>query len=400
MIRNTVSKIALGLLIVGPAHAGYNPPILLQNLGGGSTTVVKAINSTGESVGVSQTTAGGYDAVLWSATGTAQALTDVGSEGDSSSRVINGAGQSGGWSKTSTGADTVLWSASGTTTVLNKTGLFGSTVYAINSHGDTVGYTVTSTGYDPFFWTASGHQVPLADPGGHGFAQPRGITDKNKIAGFSCKTPTSPTTCSAYEAVTWDNSGVATVLQDVPGGTGNYAALAIDAAGFAVGWAAIPTGLTAVRWNSAGVPTIFKTPKTSTSTVATAENNHGMTLGYAVTTKGRDYLIWGHDGGIAATLADPGGQGLEYANAINNNGKSVGYACTIVVSGNCTAYEAVLWQPSGKATNLSVILGSDWSNTQAVGINDAGDIVGFGAYNNGTLKGTYSFLLTENGVVE
>jgi hypothetical protein len=39
-------------------------------------------------------------------------------------------------------------------------------------------------------------------------------------------------------------------------------------------------------------------------------------------------------------------------------------------------------------------LESDWTNTEAVGINDFGDIVGYGDYNNGTVSGTFSFLLT------
>ena len=94
-------------------------------------------------------------------------------------------------------------------------------------------------------------------------------------------------------------------------------------------------------------------------------------------------------------LKDPGGQGIEFALAINNSGKSVGYACTVAVSaGKCVDTEAVLWQSTGKATNLGALLGSDWSNTEAVAINDLGDIVGYGHYNNGTLNGTYGFLLT------
>jgi probable HAF family extracellular repeat protein len=88
-------------------------------------------------------------------------------------------------------------------------------------------------------------------------------------------------------------------------------------------------------------------------------------------------------------LKDPGLVGFEQALAINNSGHSVGYAD---IAGGKT--EAVLWQPSGKATNLGNLLGIDWTNTKAVGINDVGDIVGYGQYNNGTLNGTFGFLLT------
>ncbi len=44
--------------------------------------------------------------------------------------------------------------------------------------------------------------------------------------------------------------------------------------------------------------------------------------------------------------------------------------------------------------NLGAILGSDWTNTEAVGINNLGDIAGYGHYQNGTVSGTYGFLLT------
>ena len=129
--------------------------------------------------------------------------------------------------------------------------------------------------------------------------------------------------------------------------------------------------------------------KNSAVSVAVAENNQGQSIGYSDTAKGDDAILWGPKGSIAAVLKDPGGQGKEFALAINNSGQSVGYA-DIAGGGK----EAVLWQPSGKARNLGVLLGSDWTNTEAVGINNVGDIVGYGLYNNGTVSGTYGFLLT------
>jgi len=107
------------------------------------------------------------------------------------------------------------------------------------------------------------------------------------------------------------------------------------------------------------------------------------------TATGDEAILWGAKGGIAAVLKDPGGQGKEFALAINNSGQSVGYAD---IAGGGT--EAVLWQPSGKAMNLGAVLGSDWTKTEAVGINDVGDIVGYGNFNNGTNSGTFGFLLT------
>jgi probable HAF family extracellular repeat protein len=129
--------------------------------------------------------------------------------------------------------------------------------------------------------------------------------------------------------------------------------------------------------------------KGSSFSEAVAENNHGLSIGYSDTATGDDAILWGAKGGIAAVLRDPGGQGVEFALAINDKGQSVGYADN---AGGGT--EAVLWQPSGKATNLGSILGSDWSNTKAVGINDLGDTIGYGDYHAVSVSGTFSFLLT------
>jgi hypothetical protein len=58
------------------AHATYTFT-LLQDAGGMQDSEAVAINSMGESVGWSQTSSG-FDAVLWSATGTSTVLADLG----------------------------------------------------------------------------------------------------------------------------------------------------------------------------------------------------------------------------------------------------------------------------------------------------------------------------------
>lgn len=50
----------------------------------------------------------------------------------------------------------------------------------------------------------------------------------------------------------------------------------------------------------------------------------------------------------------------------------------------------MLWSPSGKAWDLGAVLGSGWTDTQAVGINNSGDIIGYGSYHDEW----YGFLLT------
>ncbi len=109
---------------------------------------------------------------------------------------------------------------------------------------------------------------------------------------------------------------------------------------------------------------------------ATAINKAGQSVGesYINLNTGRaDAVLWSPTG--TATVLQGAGGHSSWANAINNAGQSVGVSQT--ASGD---YEAVLWSPKGTARDLDNILGSAWSNTQAVGINGYGDIIGLGDY--------------------
>jgi hypothetical protein len=242
-------------------------------------------------------------------------------------------------------------------------------------------------------WHAKGVAKLLGDPGQEHFAQALAINGSGHSAGYACTTVTAGN-CQDTEAVLWAPGGKATVLDYADGGSDSEA-LAINKSNYAVGWSTTATGgYDAVRWSTTGAATVLKGLQGSSVSLAVAENNHGQSIGYSATATGDEAILWGPEGGIAAALKDPGGQGIEFALAINNSGRSVGYACTAVSGGECVDTEAVLWQSTGKATNLGALLGSDWSDTEAVGINDLGDIIGYGDYNNGTLNGTYGFLLT------
>ena len=131
------------------AHAAtYNVTVLADPLGGVGNSKVFAINSLGESVGWSATS-NGFDAVLWSATGTAAVLQDYGGQSVSVARAINGSGEIAGFSKTTTGNIPVLWSSSsGLATPLGKGGGVPSLAVAINGKGESVGYVKTANGFD------------------------------------------------------------------------------------------------------------------------------------------------------------------------------------------------------------------------------------------------------------
>ena len=95
-------------------------------------------------------------------------------------------------------------------------------------------------------------------------------------------------------------------------------------------------------------------------------------------------MLWSSTG--TETILQSNGESSE-AVALNNIGSSVGFVST------STGNEATLWSSKGTAKDLNLILGPAWSNTEAVGINNAGDIVGSGDYQ-GTML---AFLLMHVG---
>jgi hypothetical protein len=106
-------------------------------------------------------------------------------------------------------------------------------------------------------------------------------------------------------------------------------------------------------------------------------NNAGQSVGFSTTASGQDAVLWSSKG-VATMLQDLGGEGFDQPTAINASGDSVGY--TLTASGS---YDAVLWSPLGVPTDLGAVLGSAWTNTLAVGLNNNGDIIGYGDYNGG-----------------
>jgi hypothetical protein len=125
----------------------------LQDVGGQNRSIVIALNAFGQSVGVSDDSAGGQEAVLWSPTGTGVVLQNPDGFASTAAFAINNAGQSVGYGfldPDGTQADAVLWSSSGKEADLNK--FLGpdwqySDTFAtgINNKGDIIGVGFTNT---------------------------------------------------------------------------------------------------------------------------------------------------------------------------------------------------------------------------------------------------------------
>ncbi len=311
---------------------------ILQDVGGQGSSGAYGINDLGESAGSSRTPPGGVydepgsDAVLWSPSGAATVLQDVGGQGSSRAVAINDAGQIVGSSvDASQDLEAVLWNSSGNATVLQKVrGTYASYATAINDVGQSIGCSTGSVddqGFiDAVLWSPSGKATKLQDVGGHGDSVPPTLSTIPAIASDI------PLPRAGEDAVLWGpKKGKATVLQDV-GGQGSSYAYAHQQ-------------LRAECW-------IFR---------------YLDALGDRERSCGRDRI------GDAVFQSLGGDSGI--ALAINDFGQSVGNSNT--ASG---AQDAVLWGPKGKVTNLANILGSGWTETEATSINNAGDILGEGIY--------------------
>ena len=319
---------------------------VLQSVGG-IYSQANAINKAGETVGKAEVPSTGiWDAVEWSPTGQVTTLYS-GGFGSSVANAINNAGRSVGFSEASYNGNVQVameWSPSGAPIYLQQWGGSYSTASAINNVGESVGYSdVASSGVrDAMLWSPSGQATVLQDVGGVGLSEAYAINDAGDILGISAIGPSPP---FWFGAVEWSPSGQATVLQDVGGG--NDMGLALNKTGEVVGY--------------------------SSDSHTYSENTFAVE--------------WSPTSGQATVLPNPLGE-YSCADAINDNGQIVGD----ILSARGMS-EAAEWSPSGKVRNLAPILGKGWTDTAAVGINNAGDIVGQGMYQ-GSME---SFLLMHVG---
>jgi len=145
-------------------------------------------------------------------------------------------------------------------------------------------------------------------------------------------------------------------------------ASAINDAGVSAGWYETNNGRTAVSWSADNQLTLLGKLPGLPSALANDINEAGTIVGFAFT---NDFLnsrafIWHSDTGMQA-LADLGGN-ASLAQAINADGTAVGWSFDA-----SAVLHAVKWDASGSLTDLN----PTGAISEALGINDAGDIVGW-----------------------
>lgn len=257
----------------------------------------------------------------------------------------------------------------------------------INEVGQVCGFADVAGGAaHPFLW-ANGSLQDLGTPGDSGEA--RGLNNPGEVVGYFI-TPSGDFKASYWTA----GSG----FVDLTAATGGTQGLAEDLNdhGQVVGWSlpAVacggPGGLIGPRptlWEKSGASwgtTDLGTLGTSCFGHAYDVNELGVVVGESGGIASASPVKWQKSGGVwqIASLGSLGGTaGVAYA--VNNRIQIVGQA---QIAGG--TYHAFLWQCNSLVDlNSRIPAGSGWVLTAATGINDLGEITGYGKLNGGNFRG-------------
>ncbi len=164
-------------------------------------------------------------------------------------------------------------------------------------------------------------------------------------------------------------------------------ASAINDSGVSAGWYQTNNGSSAVSWSATNQLTQLGTLPGLPSALANDINQAGTIVGFA---HSADFLvsrafIWHSDTGMQP-LADLGGN-ASLAQAINTDGTAVGWSYD-----PAGVLHAVRWSASGTLTDLN----PSRAISEALGINDAGDVVGWVFPNGGSAS--HAHLWRHDGV--
>ncbi len=288
----------------------------------------------------------------------------------SSAQAVNNAGQVVGTSVLSGGyGRAYLWST-GIMTNLGTLGGSSSTAYGINDYGQVVGTAGTPTsGQHAFLWN-NGAMTDLGTlPGGRS-SYARAINASGQVVGNS-------TASGGYKhAFLWSNGIMADLgtLED----NGHTYAKDINASGQIVG----SSNSHAILWSEGNM--IDLDPISGKRSEAEAINDAGQIVGTSSAWGNARACLWSD--GTMTNLGVLPGYAASDAMDINSNGQVVGW------SHNSIYEERASFWSNGNITDLNSVIESDldWQLQRAMGINDSGQIAGYGLLD----SSTHAFLLT------
>jgi probable HAF family extracellular repeat protein len=367
MRRKQLFSVLTLLMILAPTASPAIGPYDLTNLGdlpgGDDHSVAQSINSYGQVAGYGQQATAVFRAFLWTPTtpnGTSGSMINLGDlpggVDQSFGYEVNSYGQVVGASWITSRQRAFLWTPTSPNgddgSMINLGTLpsndFSSGAFAINSFGQVVG----SSTFRPFLWTpltpnaTTGSMIDLGDvPNGRGSGVASGINSIGQVTGAAAIgfgshtflwTPDTPN----------GTTGSIVDLGDLPGGDDLSQGFSINSHGQVVGRGEAATGDRAFLWSPS-------TPNGSTGTM--------IDLGEL-----------------------PGGDDLSIAYSVNSSGHVVGS------SKNAIGDRAFLWAPivpnatTGIMLDLNDLLTPmeriNWTLMSAEGINDLGQIVGWGDF--------------------
>jgi len=248
--------------------------------------------------------------------------------------------------------------------------------YAINDAGVIVGES-DNNAPRAFRWE-NGTMTDLGTLGGTS-AVAHGINNRGQIVGIASNGTVS-------RAFLWEN-GAMRDLGAADGSTDTFArAWAIDDAGVAVGFSRSAAGVSqATRWAGGTAESLGSLGTGTLFSEALGVSDAGMIVGRSNTGAATRFgtsifqaFLWQNG---AMSGLDPLGYTFSVANDVNRAGWAVGHGTN--VSG--LPQGALLWQ-GGAAYDLNaqLVRGGGWTLRSAEGVNERGQIVGYGTFNGQT----------------
>lgn len=367
MIMRNVAVALVGATLLSTSAMAAPPPYRMTILApptNSDTSIARAISAIGQitgeaSIGANPT---GHTATNYGSVGSLASTAIPGPAGTTNSftRGINDSGVAAGAAQNSTAntSQAILASTSGITVLNAASGYANAGATGIDNGGTAVGYS-QSIG----IFAAEGTARPIHSSRGQ------------------------------QVATVWDQLGNASTLAN-PFGNFNSLATAINASGQVAGAAnrSDSTISNAMIWNN-GVGTALATLGTERST-ARALSSTGWVAGRTDQLSGGSFLgsVWDSNGG-KFDLAPVGGCGMSDLRGINSKNTAVGFS----LNGNCgSVTTATLWHWNGSGFDGfdlgSLVVNLNGFNLRAPqGINNFGQIVGFGFDAQGNTRG---YLLT------
>jgi probable HAF family extracellular repeat protein len=246
----------------------------------------------------------------------------------------------------------------------------------INDPGQVVGHSNIANGLYHAFLYSNGAMTDLGTLPGKNQSSASGINDSGQVVGES------DTSGDLFRAFLY-SAGVMTDLGALPGGNESQAH-GINNSGQVVGISDIAPGVFpsyGFLYSNGGMTNLGNVNPIAINNVGQIVGNAGNRHGFL------------YSNGVTTDLGTLPGDSASAAVAINDSGQIVGYS--YIYQGGVGNAHAFL-HSGGKLIDLNTLLPSNsgWTLQEATAINNQGQIIGFGAYQNPA--NLHSFLLTLN----